>query len=353
MDLSLVIPTYNERENIEGLVSEILWEFKVNKIKGEIIVVDDNSPDGTGEILDKLKRQKKIKVIHRSGKMGLSSAVLDGWKIAKGKVLGVMDADLSHPPDKIKELLNSIQKEGVDFAIGSRYVRGGQVTGRSFGRNAMSKIATIIARLFTRVKDPMTGFFMIKRECIKDVELDPKGFKILLEIIVKGNHKVIKEVPITFVDRKEGRSKVSRGEVLDYLRNVISYIASHSTLPKEFVRFSAVGAIGVVINLFFLFLLTDILGVFYLISAVFSFLIAMTANFFLNKKLTFGEDIGYQVGLKYLQFFSISLVALMANLILLYVFTDLWEIFYMISQVLAIALSSVINFVGNKIWTFG
>jgi len=130
MKLSLVIPTYNEKENIQKLTKKIQEEFKENKIDGEIIMVDDNSPDGTGKILEDLKeKQKNLKVIHRKGKLGLSSAVLEGWKIADGEVLGVMDADWSHPPEKIKELFEAIEKGEADFTIGSRHIKGGKIKG--------------------------------------------------------------------------------------------------------------------------------------------------------------------------------------------------------------------------------
>lgn len=138
MRLSLVIPTYNEKENISFLIEKIQKEFKTNKIKGEIIIVDDNSPDGTGALLEKLKKkQKNLKVIHRQGKLGLSSAVLEGWKIAEGEILGVMDADLSHPPEKIKELFFEIEKNNFDFVIGSRYIRGGKIEGWNLKRKLM------------------------------------------------------------------------------------------------------------------------------------------------------------------------------------------------------------------------
>ena len=353
MKLSLVIPTYNERENIRGLIFEVLWEFKTNKIDGEIIVVDDNSPDGTGELLDEIRRKnRKVRVIHRERKMGLSSAVLEGWKIAKGDVLGVMDADLSHPPNKIKDLLWSIEKGKADFAIGSRYVRGGKIMGRSAGRNAMSKLANLVARVFTNVKDPMTGFFMIRKSCIKDVELDPKGFKILLEIIIKGKHKNIQEIPITFVDRVEGRSKVSISEIFSYVRNLIGYASYQKLFSRDFMMFSFAGIVGTILNLSILYFMTEVFGIYYLISAVFSFSVAMTSNFFMNKILTFREKMTLNIGRKYLQFVSVSLVALLVNLTFLFIFTDIFGIYYLISQAMAIVITALINFFGNKIWTF-
>ena len=353
MELSLVIPTYNEKENIQRLIKKIQEEFKENRINGEIIIVDDNSPDGKGKILENLnKKQKNLKVIHRNGKLGLSSAVLEGWKIASGKVLGVMDADLSHSPEKIKELFRPIEKGEADFTIGSRYIKGGKIEGWNLKRRLMSKTATLLSRVYTKVKDPMTGFFMIKKNVIKNVDLNPKGFKILLEIIVKGKYQNIKEVPITFINRVEGKSKAGTKEIVYYLQNLIGYLPYKKNVIKEFVKFGVVGGIGTLVNIAILYLLTEEAGVYYMISAIFYFIVAMYGNFLLNKLWTFNEIIEFGIGRKYLQFSLVSISALLVNLFFLYIFTEVLVIYYIVSQILAIGIALIINFLGNKIWTF-
>jgi len=352
-DLSLVIPTYNEKENISNLIKKIQNEFEKNEILGEIIVVDDNSPDGTGIILDNLKKKEKnIKVIHRTGKLGLSSAVLEGWKISEGNVLGVMDADLSHPPEKIKELFFPIKRNEVDFTIGSRYINGGKIEGWNFKRRLMSKTATLFARVYTKVKDPMTGFFLIKKECIQDVKLDPKGFKILLEVIIKGKYSTVREIPITFVNRVKGKSKAGAKEIIYYLRNLAGYLPYKKNVIYEFFKFAFVGGIGTLINILILYYLTEKVGVYYLFSAIISFIIAMTSNFFLNKIWTFKENVPSNIAKKYVQFSLVSLGALLINLFFLYFFTEIIGIYYLFSQILAIGIALIINFFGNKIWTF-
>jgi len=348
-----VIPTYNERKNILQLLKKIQEEFKKNNIQGEIIVVDDNSPDGTGKILDETKiKIKNLKIIHRKGKFGLSSAVLDGWKIAEGEILGAMDADLSHPPEKIKELFWEIENGKADFAIGSRYAPGGEIKGWGFKRKLMSKTATLLARVYTKVKDPMTGFFMIKRTCIKDKKINPKGFKILLELIIKANYKIIKEIPIIFNNRIEGKSKAGTKEIFCYLQNLIGYLPYKKKVIREFFKFAFVGGIGTIINVLLLYILTEKVGVYYLLSAIVSFLIAMTSNFILNKVWTFKENIRLNAKKKYFQFTLVSIIVLIVNLFFLYLFTEIFEIYYLISQVLAIGIALIINFFGNKIWTF-
>jgi len=353
VEISIVIPTYNEKENIKILIQQIQAEFKNNSIKGEIIIVDDNSPDGTGEILEGLKKKtKNIKIIHRKGKLGLSSAVLEGWKIAEGNVLGVMDADLSHPPEKIHELYNPIKNNQSDFTIGSRYIKGGKIEGWNLKRKIMSRVATLLAKPFTNVKDPMTGFFMIKKQCIKGANINPKGFKILLELILKSNYKKIKEIPIKFTNRVEGKSKAGTSEIFFYLRNLFGYRKYVRKGIKEFFKFAFVGLIGTFVNIAILYLLTESLGIYYIFSAVISFIVAMTSNFILNKIWTFKENIGEKTLIKYGKFFIISLIGLAVNLVFLYIFTDLFGIYYIISQILAIGISLTINFIGNKFWTF-
>lgn len=166
MKFSLVIPTYNEKDNIQKLLLILREEFSKNNIESEIIIVDDNSPDGTGKILEKLKIEySNLKVIHRSGKLGLSSAVLEGFNIADGDILGVMDADLSHPVVKINEMYQKIIN-GADFVIGSRYIKGGKIEGWNLYRKILSKGAILLAKVFTSIKDPMSGFFMFRKELI-------------------------------------------------------------------------------------------------------------------------------------------------------------------------------------------
>lgn len=353
MDLSIVIPTYNEKDNIQKLIQQVQSEFKTNSIKGEIIVVDDNSPDGTGEILENLKKKiKNLKIIHRKGKLGLSSAVLGGWKIANGRVLGVMDADLSHPAEKIPEMYKIIKKKEADFVIGSRYIKGGDIRGWGIKRKIMSKIATLFAKPFTKVKDPMSGFFMIKKECIEKKEFNSRGFKILLELILKAKYKNIKETPIVFINRTEGKSKAESREILYYLKNLLGYWKYRRKVIDEFLKFALVGFIGTLINLLVLYSFTEFLGIYYILSAVFAFLVAATSNFILNKVWTFKEKIGHKIFAKYYKFLSVSIVALVVNLFFLYTFTKFLKIYYLISQVLAIGISLIINFIGNKIWTF-
>ena len=208
MFISLVIPTFNEAENISIIIDKIFNILKHNGLNGEVIVVDDDSPDGTWEIAERLKTVYNIKVLRRLDKRGLSSAVIDGFKIASGDIIGVMDADMSHPPEKIPELLEPIISNKSDMVIGSRYVEGARIENWPFRRKVSSKIAALLVRALTDVKDPMAGFFFFRRGVIEGLTLSPQGFKIGLEILVKSRCKNVTEVPILFGDREFGDSKL-------------------------------------------------------------------------------------------------------------------------------------------------
>lgn len=353
MDLSIVIPTYNEKENLGVLIKEIYSELDKNKINGEIIVVDDNSPDRTSELVKEfMKKYKNLKLISRKGKLGLSSAVLEGFKISNSPVVGVIDADLSHPADKIPKMFNLIKKGKADFVIGSRYVKGGKIVGWGLLRKVLSRGATILAKPFTSVKDPMTGFFMLEKNLIDYNKINSQGFKILLELLLKCKPKKVVEVPITFVNRVSGKSKAGFGEIFYYLGNLLSYRKYVRKAYREFFKYAIVGFTGAILNLFFLYFFTSVIGIYYLLSATFSFIIAVTNNYFLNKVWTFKESLREKVFVKWSKFLLISLLGLSVNLAFLYLFTSVFGIYYLVSQIFAIILATVVNFLGNKFWTF-
>ncbi len=226
MGISLIIPTYNEKDNISELVNS-LRSFLDKHAKGsEIIVVDDNSPDGTGNVADNLaKRDKAVKVVHRSGKLGLSSAVIAGINVSRQPIIGVMDADFSHPIKALEPMLEMMHN-GADFVIGSRYIPGGKIHGWTFFRKLQSRVATLLARPLTSVKDPMSGFFLIRKICLEKANLNAAGFKICLELLMKANYNKVGEVPIEFINRKKGKSKASTKEVFFLLNNLKGYFIS-------------------------------------------------------------------------------------------------------------------------------
>jgi len=221
MNITLVIPTFNEAGNIPILVAKIFEIFKDNSLDGYVLVVDDDSPDQTWKVAEDLRdTYPRLQVLRRQDKRGLSSAVIDGFAMADTDIIGVIDADLSHPPEKIPELVTTIINGEADFTLGSRYIDHGGIENWPLKRQISSKIATLAVMGLTSVKDPMSGYFFLRRDLIKNVELSPKGFKIGLEILVRSKCKKVKEVPIVFRDREYGESKLSSNVIVDYLIHV-------------------------------------------------------------------------------------------------------------------------------------
>ena len=222
IELSIVVPTYMEAENIPMLVEEV--ENALKDVSFELIIVDDNSPDGTATLAERLNgKYGNIKVLRRPGKLGLGSAVLEGFREAKSDVLAVMDADLQHPPELLPQMYRKIC-EGYSLVVASRYVDGGGVEGWSFFRRLISWGAVKLAHLFlprtSRIKDPISGYFMLNRSVVDNVKLNPIGYKVLLEILVKGKYNSIIEIPYSFKPRCKGESKLKLKEVENYVRHV-------------------------------------------------------------------------------------------------------------------------------------
>lgn len=222
--VSIVIPTYNESAGIAVLVEKIMERLTRAGIDGEVVIVDDNSPDGTGDVAEQLKERFPVQVVHRAGKLGLSSAVIDGWKVARGDILGVMDADLSHDPVIVPDLVQAIRDDGCELTVGSRYIPGGSIKNWPLVRLILSKGAVLMARPLTPIRDITSGFFFLKRSVIEGVHLNPIGFKIGLEVFVKGRYKKFREVPYTFVNRAQGESKLSFKEIRNYLVQLVDLV---------------------------------------------------------------------------------------------------------------------------------
>lgn len=242
--ISIVVPTYNEAGNLRELVERVFAALREHGIEGEMIVVDDSSPDGTGELADRLAQQYPIKVVHRAGKSGLASAVVEGTRVADGDIVGVMDADLSHDPAVIPELVRAIRERGAELAVASRYVPGGGVRDWPLVRRLVSWTANVIARPFTRIRDVTSGFFFFRRSVLDGVALDPAGFKIGVEVITKGHYTRWEELPYQFTDRATGTSKLGSGEVADYLLQVarLAAVRLRGDRPANLSLWPIVGA---------------------------------------------------------------------------------------------------------------
>ena len=350
---SLVIPTYNEGKNIQQIV-RVLSQVLNGTIPGEyeLIVVDDNSPDRTWEIAQELMPEyPQLRVMRRVEERGLSTAVIRGWQAARGEVLGVIDADLQHPPELLLKLWGEIQRGG-DLAVASRHVEGGGVSEWSAIRRFLSRGAQtlgliILPEVIGRVSDPMSGYFMVRRSCIAGRTLSPLGYKILIEVIARGRVPWIGEVGYVFQERQEGESKVTSKQYVDYLRHLIRLRFSLGPIAR-FFRFGLVGFSGVFVDL----------GVFYLLrsqgfgltsSAAISGEVAIINNFLWNDFWTFGDIASRQPGkrqrLKRLVKFNIICIAgLTLNVLIVNFFFNFLGINEYVAKLIAIAAVTVWNF---------
>lgn len=225
--VSVIVPTYRESDNLWLLVPRIHMAMRQVGIAEEILIVDDDSPDDTIGVCAQLVRRFPVKLITRKGERGLAGAVVHGMQNARGRIFVVMDADLSHPPEMVPRLVEELERQDTDFVIGSRYVEGGGVE-QDWGvfRWLNSKFATLLAKPFTSVSDPMAGFFALHAETFRRARpLDPIGYKIGLELIVKCACKKIREIPISFRNRIHGESKLTLREQINYLRHLAKLAA--------------------------------------------------------------------------------------------------------------------------------
>jgi dolichol-phosphate mannosyltransferase len=367
LSFSLVVPTYNEAANINTIV-RILSQILDEIIPGdyELIVVDDDSPDGTWQLaLSLIAKYPQLRVMRRQHERGLSSAIIRGWQVAKGRFLGVIDGDLQHPPHVLLQLLNAIQ-EGADLAVASRHVEGGGVSSWSFIRRFLSRGAQllgliILPRVLGRVSDPMSGYFLVRRSAIANVKLNPVGYKILLEVIGRGDIRQIAEVGYVFCERKEGESKVTWKQYLDYIHHLLRLrlstfqirgLSVHNSFPiGRFIRFGLVGLSGVFVDMAVLYLLSDptTLGLPLTRSKIIAGEIAIFNNFLWNDAWTFADVAmqqkqWHQRLKRFLKFNIICLAGLVLNVLVLnLVFNFIIHNRY-IANLIAIAAATVWNF---------
>ncbi len=394
--LSLVIPTYKERDNIKNVVS-ILSQLLDESIPGnyELIVVDDDSPDRTWEIAQSLTPEyPQLRVMRRQQERGLSSAVIRGWQGATGNVLGVIDGDLQHPPEVLMQLLHSVE-QGADLAVASRHVEGGGVSSwsvvrrhvegggvsswsvvrRFLSRGAQLLGLVILPGVLGRVSDPMSGYFMVRRSAIAGATLNPVGYKILLEVIGRGKVGQVAEVGYVFCERKEGESKVTWKQYIDYIHHLVRLRLSTGRVGRlsrkvnfpigRFLRFGAVGLSGVFVDMAVLYLLSDPTTLAWPLtrSKIIAGEIAILNNFLWNDAWTFADvsarqqewhqrltDVSarqqewHQRLKRFVKFNAICLAGLVLNVLILnLVFNFLIPNRY-IANFIAIAVATIWNF---------
>ena len=357
--ISIVIPTYNEKDNIIPLVERLSKTLAGRNF--EILLVDDNSKDGTVDIAASMAEKFPVKVMVRTKERGLATAVLHGIKYAQGNIIGVMDADLQHPPEIVASLLKAID-DGADMAIGSRYVPGGGVPNWGLLRRIISKGAGTIAHLFLpsirSIKDPMSGLYMFKREAIANIEFHPIGYKILLEMLVMGDFKKVVEVPFIFEDRSSGASKMKARQQIDYLKHVFSLMQRKGEITR-FLKFIGVGLSGTVVNLGILALVTLLTEWHRLVAILPGLEISILTNFMLNDRFTFSDrrvNTNNPFVKRLLKFNLVSLTGAAINFGIYTLVTWLWGTDSLVSRTTANFIGILVAFIWNyllsMLWTW-
>ena len=349
--ISIIIPTYNEKDNITLLIERIH-----NILSGydyEIVFIDDNSKDGTAELATSLSNKYPVKVVVRKDKRGLASAVVDGLSYASGASVVVMDADLQHPPEVLPDIIKALKN--YEFVMASRYIDGGSPGKWTLPRRIVSLVANLLALpLAYKIKDRVSGFFGFRRASVDSKLLNPLGWKIGLEILVRSRFTSVTEVPYTFARRSHGSSKLSRRIIWQYLQQLIRlYLYRFQVL-----NFMVVGGIGYAVNMLIYWPLTIIfksevtfLGQsFYLPPFVISSLIAILCNYELNKIWTFkGWKEQRFGGLRYL---SMALVTLLFDMVMLYTLVEFLDLSPVPAAAIAILIVFIVRFVIAKRWVW-
>lgn len=353
---SVIVPTYKEAKNIPVLVEKIDEAMKSNKLPYEIVIIDDNSQDGIDAAVKKLQKKYPINLKIRTDERGLSSAVIAGFPVSKGDIFLVMDADLSHPPEKIPEMIKPIIDGKAEFVIGSRFVEGGSASHFNWYRKLNAWISKMLARPFTSVKDPMAGFFAFPKRILPKLEtLNPLGFKIGLEILVKSSPKSTIEIPIRFKERLYGESKLSAKEQLLYIMHLMRLFNFKYRGLSEFIRFSLIGVSGTIVDLTFVYIAKDLLSLPFRMARVVGFIFALTSNFFLNRKFTFPHAGRDNMIRQYISFFSVCLAGFSINWFIsvyLYEHLQFFHNYYLLAAFIGTLGGLMINFCGSKFLVF-
>lgn len=365
VSLSLIVPTYNESGNIKKIIrilSDLLDQALPDDY--ELIIVDDDSPDRTWELAQELMPEyPHLRVMCRKAERGLSTAVIRGWQVASGEILGVIDGDLQHPPEVLLKLLFVIN-QGADLAVASRHIEGGGVSDWSIVRRFLSRGAQLLGlivlpRVISRVSDPMSGYFMVRRNVIAGKLLNPLGYKILIEVLGRGDIEKVAEVDYIFQEREEGESKVTWKQYKDYIHHLLRLRLSTGQLGRirlrlnfpigRFIRFVLVGFSGMVVDMGMLYVLYELLEVGLTRSAILAAELAIINNFFWNDRWTFKDLANKQQGwhklVKRLAKFNIvCLMGLILKVLLLNILFNGLHINAYLANFLAIVTVTLWNF---------
>ena len=345
LDVSIVIPTFREVRNLEPVARAIEAALRDRQLAYEIVFVDDDSRDGSEELAARLADQLPVRMIVRRGEKGLSTAVLRGLDEARGEFVVVMDADLSHPAERIPDMLKQLRSHRHDFVIGSRYVTGGSLDPSwGFFRRLNSRVATWLALPLAGIRDPMSGFFAFRRDALPPRHLlSPIGYKIGLELLVKGEFRKPGEVPIHFADRVHGESKLTWKEQVRYLRHLRRLYQYRFPFLAEFLQFGVVGVSGFAVDLALYLGLQSLAGLGHIAARALSFWGAATWNWGWNRVLTFSHRQKTAKLVQWPAFVFTSLLGFAINVGSYYVLTH-YVPYFLDRRILALVIGVLLGF---------
>jgi dolichol-phosphate mannosyltransferase len=318
-ELSVVIPTFNERENVPPLIE--LLKSALPDIAWELIIVDDDSPDRTAEIVKQAAAaDARIRCIRRVGRRGLAGACLEGILASQAKFVAVMDADLQHDETLLAPMLRLLRGDTVDMVVATRYADGGSAAALSSERAFGSRLATRLAcrLLKLALSDPMSGFFMLRRAVVEEIapRLSTQGFKIMLDVVVTAGKSLrIAELPYTFRPRRHGESKLDAAVALEYLGLLLAKL-TQDRVSLRFALFCLVGAFGIGVNFVTLMIAYDVAGIGFVWAQTIATIIAIASNFMINNALTYRDrrltGPTFVTGL--IRFYLVSAAGLVSNI---------------------------------------
>lgn len=355
-ELSVVVPTFNEHDNVEPLLDKLAAALR--GIRYEVIFVDDDSTDGTWQLVNRLaQRLQNVRLVHRIGRRGLSSACIEGMLASSAPYMAVMDADLQHDETILPTMLAQLKRDDLDIIVGSRFVEGGSTGDFHPIRKLMSEFATGLAKVITRsnLRDPMSGFFLLRRSFFEPTarRLSGQGFKILLDLFASSEKPVnFAEVPYTFRLRQAGESKLDTLVMLEYAQLLADKTIGRY-VPIRFIMFVSVGLLGVIVHLAILGVLHKTLDYGFYWSQVAATIGAMTFNFNLNNLFTYRDRRlkGRALIMGHLSFFAICSIGAIANFQIAELLFE-HGIFWALAGFLGAVVGSVWNYAVSSAFTW-
>ena len=350
--LTIIVPTFREAENLPHLIDRVAKFQQAHGIPVEMLIMDDDSRDGSVELVA-ARPEEWVRIIVRTSDHGLSPAVMAGLREAKGDTLVCMDADLSHPPEALPTMLAKLD-EGADFVLGSRYVEGGTTSDDwGFLRWLNSRVATLFARPLTSARDPMSGFFMLRRATLeRGKDFNPIGYKIGLELLVKCRCERVVEIPIHFEDRQFGESKLTLRQQLLYLQHLRRLYIFKYGVWSQLLQFLFVGGLGTLVNLVALTLLLRS-GARTSTAVCLAILASMVFNFILNRRFSFSGARSHAWPLQFFRFLLASSAGALINYgVTLWVLSLAPHIAPQVAALAGIAVGTIFNFGASRYVVF-